>query len=270
MKTILYYFTGTGNSLEIARMLAAMLPDTELRSFATAYRQGHLDTEAEAVGFVFPVYFLGVPVAFRHLLEKTQWKTPEYTFAIANFGSMPGDALHQTAALIANGGGRLDAGYLIQMPDNYLPVFEVPKKDAQNRSFYNSRQKIESIAAGILSKEKSGIEKSKYRIDRLLTGLMYPTVNKFKEMDRNYWVADGCNGCGICAQSCPFDNLGMSDHKPQWQHHCEMCMRCIHICPQKAIQYKNGTMKKGRYRHPEISVKDLLEDGSLRFSEKKE
>ena len=30
MKTILYYFTGTGNSLAVARAIAERLPETEL------------------------------------------------------------------------------------------------------------------------------------------------------------------------------------------------------------------------------------------------
>ncbi len=261
MKTIIYYFTGTGNSLEIARSLAEKLPGAELRSLATACRTGKLDMEADAVGFVFPVYFFGVPLAFRRLLEKTTWGSLKHTFAIANFGSMPGDALYQTADLMKKGGGRLDAGYLMQMPDNYLPMFPAPSQAIQTRDFEALARRIPVIASEILTQKAAGIEKSKFRVDRFITPLTYPTVYKFKDMDRSYWITEACNGCEICAQACPFDNIQMVDRKPQWQHHCEMCMRCIHICPQKAIQYKKGTVKKGRYIHPNIKTRDLMADG---------
>lgn len=268
MRTIIYYFTGTGNSLAIARQLADKLPGAELRSLTAACREGKLDLEAEAVGFVYPVYFLGIPLAFRQLLENVIWPKGVYTFAVANFGSMPGSTLHQTAALIAAGGGRLDAGFLIRMPDNYLLMFPAPSQSVQQRDFAALQQRVPVIAAEIAARKHTGIEPSKLRIDRFLTPLMYPTVYKFKEMARNFWITDSCNGCGICAQSCPFGNLEMAAGKPQWQHHCEMCLRCIHICPQKAIQYKKTTVKKGRYHHPNVTVGELMADGNPEFAEK--
>lgn len=261
MKTIIYYFTGTGNSLEIARQLTEKLPGAELRSFAAAYAQGGLDTDAKTVGFVFPVYFLGVPVALRALLEKTRWNPEQYIFAVANYGSMPGAALYQMETLIQQGGGRLASGHLIQMPDNYLPMFNSPTEALQTRDFKAMEQKIIPIASRI-GEQKCGIEKSRFRVDQYLAGVTYPTVRKFKAMDHNYWTTGSCNGCGICSQSCPFQNLRMKDQRPEWQHHCEMCMRCIQICPQRAIQYKQGTLKKGRYLHPKVTIQDLLADGN--------
>lgn len=263
MKTTIYYYTGTGNSLEIARSLAEKLPDSQLRSLATAYREGHLDLEADVVGFVFPVYFFGIPVAFRRLLEKAQWRGGQHVFAVANYGGMPGGALYQTAELIEKNGGLLASGYLVRMPDNYLPIYSAPSQAVQTRDFDALKRQIPGMAADILARKASGIEKSKLRIDRYISPLTYPAVYKFKEMDRHYWLTEACNGCGICAQTCPFDNIRMAEQKPQWQHQCEMCMRCIHICPQKAIQYKKGTLKKGRYIHPHIKISDLAADGSV-------
>jgi len=262
MKTIIYYFTGTGNSLAIARSLAEKLPGAELRSLATAYREEKLDLEADVVGFVFPVYCFGIPVAFERVLEKAQWHYGQHVFAVANYGGMPGGALYQIEGLIEKNGGRLASGYLVRMPDNYLPMYPAPSQETQNRDFKALEQQIPAMAADILARKASGIEKSKLRIDRYISPLIYPMVYQFKGLDRNYWITEACNGCGICAQTCPFDNIQMGQQKPQWQHRCELCMRCIHICPQKAIQYKKGTLKKGRYIHPNIKISDLAADGS--------
>ena len=35
--------------------------------------------------------------------------------------------------------------------------------------------------------------------------------------------------------------------KPAWGRQCYQCLRCIHECPQEAIQYGKGTEKRGRY-----------------------
>ena len=59
MSTILYYFSGTGNSLVVARDLAAALGTTTLVAIPTALQEpasGVADAAvaADAVGIVFP------------------------------------------------------------------------------------------------------------------------------------------------------------------------------------------------------------------------
>jgi len=48
-----------------------------------------------------------------------------------------------------------------------------------------------------------------------------------------------CNGCGLCARSCPFGAIRMVGRKsprPYWRFRCESCMRCMAFCPQRAIE----------------------------------
>jgi len=51
-----------------------------------------------------------------------------------------------------------------------------------------------------------------------------------------YMASSDCDGCAICANSCPMNALVMKNGRPYWTFHCESCMRCINICPKKAIQ----------------------------------
>jgi flavodoxin len=58
VKTILYYFSGTGNSLAAAKKIAAALGDCELVSIASlAKTSGDIVPQAERVGIISPVYF---------------------------------------------------------------------------------------------------------------------------------------------------------------------------------------------------------------------
>ena len=57
---------------------------------------------------------------------------------------------------------------------------------------------------------------------------------------------------------CPANNIKMNDGKPEWQHKCEKCVACMQWCPQKSIQYKKVTVKRGRYHHPDVVVKELF------------
>jgi formate hydrogenlyase subunit 6/NADH:ubiquinone oxidoreductase subunit I len=47
------------------------------------------------------------------------------------------------------------------------------------------------------------------------------------------------------------------DKKPVWQHHCELCCGCIHLCPVQAIQAGAKTEKRLRYRNPSVTIAEL-------------
>ncbi len=57
----IYYFTGTGNSLKIARILAEKLEYCELIPIAKVWEMEKLASTSEKVGFIFPLYYSGLP-----------------------------------------------------------------------------------------------------------------------------------------------------------------------------------------------------------------
>lgn len=63
MKTILYYFTGTGNSLAVARAIADRLPDTELIPIPMLLLDGEkIRAQKDAnIGVISPLYAMGLP-----------------------------------------------------------------------------------------------------------------------------------------------------------------------------------------------------------------
>ena len=53
MKTAIYYFSGTGNSLKVAQDLVEKLEDTELRPIAKIWKEKNLESTSENTGFIF-------------------------------------------------------------------------------------------------------------------------------------------------------------------------------------------------------------------------
>lgn len=57
-------------------------------------------------------------------------------------------------------------------------------------------------------------------------------------------ILDGCDGCGVCVEVCPYDALTMDDGKPKPvldPLSCNACGICAAECPQKAIEIANYT-----------------------------
>ena len=96
------------------------------------------------------------------------------------------------------------------------------------------------------------------------------SLRSVHKLDKNFWVDDKCNRCGICLKVCPANNIEMIDEKPTWHHRCEQCLACIQWCPQEAIQYGRKTLKYLRYHHPEVTLQDMLHQANANESSQRE
>lgn len=94
MKTSLFFFSSTGNSLIVAKDIAAKLPETQIFSIPRIIDQ-EIDLNVDNVGIIFPVYFAGVPRIVNHFLEKIDLSKAKYVFAICTCGGFPMGTLLQ-------------------------------------------------------------------------------------------------------------------------------------------------------------------------------
>jgi len=82
MNTTIFYHTGTGNSLWVARRIADELGDAELVSISEC-KDEKKTVGSEIVGFVFPVHIWGVPAPVIRFVNTLKGSQPDYIFAIA-------------------------------------------------------------------------------------------------------------------------------------------------------------------------------------------
>ena len=73
-------------------------------------------------------------------------------------------------------------------------------------------------------------------------------------------MSDRCVGCLICKQVCPTGNIIIKDGKAiRLNKECDFCLACVQNCPFHAIDLKVDKNPKERYRHPGVSLKDIVE-----------
>nr|WP_292518092.1 EFR1 family ferrodoxin [Methanoculleus sp.] len=263
MKTVIYYFTGTGNSLAAAKKVAGSLGDTELVPIA-AFRNatGEIRPDAERIGIVCPVYFSGLPAMVESFAERLDLALADYVFSVVTHGGGGGSAaLRQLDGVLGERGGRgLDAGFAVRMPGNYILMYGSPAGEKRDRLLAAAGAELEAIAGRIRQGERVKLPNSP--VARLVKAIMYPRFrSRVHGDDRKFTVSEACTSCGTCASICPAGNIEIIDGRPVWNHRCELCCGCIHLCPAEAIQAGKRTEGRQRYRHPDLTIVDWRRSG---------
>jgi ferredoxin len=258
MNNIIYYFSGTGNSYSIAKQLWQSLEKCELIPIAKIWQEPRINAHADNIGFVFPLYYWGLPRLVKEFVEKLNFQGSKYLYAvISRAGYEDGIPLIQLEQIFAKKSIHLNAGFFIQMPNNYILGYKVDSESENQILFEQAKSKIENILNYVHAQKNNLQLEELTNINSHTEKLNRDFHESVLESDKIFYVDDNCTGCGICEQVCPVKNILISELKPKWLHQCQQCLACINYCPEEAIQYGRKTLKTGRYHHPEITYKDI-------------
>ena len=252
-KNIIFYFSGTGNSLKVAEDIAKEMQNCEIISMGSSKHYDLLG-EYETIGFVFPTYYRGEPKIVHEFILNLNLRNNinAYYYAVTTCGKYEGNALIHIQHLLKRKKITLHYAKKIDMFSNYVIAYDM--RDTVEEETKQSQIDLAQIIQSIKNKDTN-----KLVITEPLQEIAYRILIKFPpKMDKNYNISDQCTGCGICKKVCPVGNIDLGDNrKPYFKHHCEQCVACIQYCPQKAINYKDKTQSRKRYTHPGIKYSEL-------------
>ncbi|MBP2654833.1 MAG: hypothetical protein H6Q73_2402 [Firmicutes bacterium] len=259
-KQIIYYFSATGNSLYAAKTISQSLPNCPLISIASANKEETVTTDAESIGFVFPMHYFGMPPIVAEFISKLDMKSVGYVFAIVTCGNHYfSSAFNQLNKLLVNKGKKLTAGFHVEMISNYIPLSNLPPQHKQDIILTNADNRLKALAEIIRIKIRT--------IETEYFWLPCSAINSFwrksllPKNDRKFSSSAGCTSCGICEKICPVDNIRLVNGRPEWKSHCQECLACLHFCPEESIEF-GRTAGRLRYHHPFISRADIITSNS--------
>ena len=249
-KRIVFYFTGIGNSLYVAKLLSG-----EPLSIAQVMKEKELTFEADEIGFVFPDYRAMAPEMVKRFVRRATFKAP-YIFAVITYGHFECNVVDRWMRFAAQYGLRFDYIATLLMVDNYLPVFDM---EEERRIDKRTEERLMRIIKE-LSAHKLHIP---FLSDEELAKRQ-AILEQFPELfpvrsEELIEVTDRCVECALCTRVCPRGNFKLSG-RAQNEGDCEYCLACAHACPEKAIVMKGGEKnREARYRHPAVSMEEIIE-----------
>ena len=251
--TKIYYFSGTGNSLWSAKKIAQSIGDCGLFNIGVEARKENLIIEADAVVVVFPSYGYGLPVIVRRFVKNAVFKTP-YIASFVTYGSSPGGTLGELRRLLRKkGAGKLFFGN-IPAVENYLAMFGPPNLEKLKNRVSMQQKATEEAALCVIERRENRV--NTFRPFSAFVSLLFSLGIKI--FYKRYRLGAGCNGCGICEKLCPVSAIVMKEGRPAFTGKCEHCQACVDICPARAIQFGRVKFDTPGYRHPEITIEELI------------
>jgi ferredoxin len=256
MKNTIYWFSGTGNSLFAARVLAEELEDSTLVPMAKHGPSTEpIGGDGHRIGFVFPSYYGNLPRLVRSFVESLNMLPDSDLFCVVTMGAFGRGSIKALEELLADKGQKLRFGFGVMMPPNYILSYDPALFGARSgrrieRKLTKAKRRILSAVGDIAAGT------GKVKSSSLTTKTLYTDVAL---LDAGFAVTEKCVACGSCERMCPVGNIRLVKGKPEWQHHCERCIACISWCPTAAIEYGEVTQSRTRYQNPHISASEIVQ-----------
>jgi len=262
MKITLFYYSGAGNTMFIAKKVKMHLEANNHEVEMMRITQNTLagfkqDADAYLIGF--PVYDLSPPLLVQDLVRnlKSENKTIAY-FCTKAF--LSADSIKELHEVSSNKGFKTTASLDLFMPATDMLALFAKQGSRTERILksFHSKKLDRKITLFIRTMEK-GKEQHFYK--KWYVNLAYLIPKKTKQAFHDQYTkyipeffskSDVCIQCMLCVKGCPRDNIRFEEGI-KFGLNCDMCLACLHHCPVDSIQLGNYTQGTVRLRKIEIN-----------------
>jgi ferredoxin len=256
-KLVVYYFSGTGNSENVARWMADItfekgmevdlinIVKTERRRIEPPLPGALVAFVSPIHGFNYPPVMLNFLIHFprgqnKILLMNTRagmligkWITPGLT----------GIAFYFAALILKLKGYSIKSMFPVDLPSNWISVHPGLNDRTVKYLHERNQEKVYRFARNVLSGGSDFRGVREIILDILVApiSLGYFFMGRFF-FSKTYFASADCDNCGLCIKACPVKAIKKVDNRPFWTFNCESCMRCMSNCPKRAIETAHGSV----------------------------
>ena len=257
----IFYFTGTGNSLAVAKRIGGpvtsdgsyspMHPGT-LISIPQVINSADRHYKDDVIGVVFPVYFATAPDMVLDFLARAKFEC-DYSFIISTSGGTKGASLLIAKRVLKQSGHQFDYMDDVVTVDNSMSMASIEAQIAR-KADSKFAPKLEEIANNIAERKQNTEKKAGAALS--MFSFVVSKLPNYENVPKKFYIDDKCNGCKTCTRVCPAGNIQVSD-QVKFGKDCTGCFACLHLCPKNAI-HRKCERSAARWRHPDVSLNEII------------
>lgn len=245
-KSVVFYFSGTGNTWWVADRIKKQLDaininaDTVSIDKVDAKKANWWIKTADLVFFGWPVYGSDLPEPVKKFIDNLlPVEKGKHIHTFCTQAGLSGDGAWLYHKRFEAKGLIIDSAQHFIMPSN-LSVWKGPlgplKSEAKTAKVMEKCAKqVERYVGRLMMGKTRVMGRRSFLLGTLVRGPYRAALSSYKDV---IGVDKGrCSKCGLCASLCPSDNISMGEY-PEFKGQCSLCMRCYALCPHSAITYK--------------------------------
>ncbi len=237
MKTLLCYFSGTGNTKKVVDKFAKCYNDGEIE--VVKIENNNIDMSMEGydvLGIAYPIHAFNAPSIVVDFVKKIKKQAEKKKLFIIKTSGEPlalnNISSYKIRALLKKRNFVLTNEYHIVMP--YNMIFR--HTDEMAYRMWQTAEKIIPIY------QKEIVDGKSSKLKHIFMGGFIAWLFRIEFWGgrfngKKYKVNDKCIHCKKCARMCPVGNIEIDENgKFHFGNKCIMCMRCSFHCPTNAIK----------------------------------
>jgi Pyruvate/2-oxoacid:ferredoxin oxidoreductase delta subunit/flavodoxin len=252
---IIYYFSGTGNSKQVAKWISefAVARSIDCKLFdiskTDVLQLEPLDSNALIIiispihGFNYPKITLDFIRRFPSGKNKVVLMNTRAGMKIGSFVTpgLTGIAFILSSLLLKRKGYKIVGQIPFDMPSNWISIH--PALNERTVKFIHQKNfdRVKKHSDKIFDGKKDFLALRDIIQDLLIApvSLGYYLVGRYA-FAKTFYASYKCDNCDICIKQCPVKAIEKINNRPYWTFNCESCMKCMNSCPKRAIETAHG------------------------------